>query len=119
MLSDPQSVTIAGTTSSLPRVDTRPETYVYSNFTDGVDLFVTQKAAKDGRRRATVSLQKSVIYTDPVSGLKSKIPYSVTLGTSVPVGIAVTDVVALYTALSSALSASTNALITKIAGGEK
>jgi len=120
MLTDPQSVTIAGTASSLPRIDERPETHVYSNYTDAVDLFVTQKVAKnDGRRRSTASLQKSVIYTDPVSGLKSKIPYSVSFGTSVPVGITDQQVVDLATAIIAALQASTNALLKKIIGGEK
>lgn len=119
MLSDPQSVTISGTASSLPRIDMRPETFVYSDVANGVDLFVTQKVAKDGRRRATASLQKSIIYTDPVTGLKSRIPYSVTQGVSYPVGVVVSDVVALQVALQAALSASTNALLTKIVGGEK
>lgn len=120
MLTDPQSVTISGTASSLPRVDERPETHVYSNYADGVDLFVTQRVAKnDGRRRANFTLQKSVIVTDPITGLKAKLPYSVTTSISIPVGIASADVEALYTAQASALSASTNALLKKVVGGEK
>lgn len=119
VLTDPQSVTISGSAVSLPRIDQRPETFVYSNVTAGVDLYVTQKVAKDGRRRSTASLQKSVIYTDPVTGLKSRIPYSVTFGTSVPVGITETEVVDVATAIIAALTASTNALLKKIVGGEK
>jgi hypothetical protein len=119
MLSDPQSVTISGTASSLPKLEQRADTSVYSNVADGVDLFVTQKVAKDGRRRATASLQKSVIVTDPITGLKSKIPYSISVGISYPVGIAAADVVALYTAETTALGASSNALLTKIVNGER
>ncbi|DAD52083.1 coat protein [ssRNA phage Gerhypos.4_31] len=119
MLTDPQAVTISGTASSLPKLEQRADTSVYSNVADGVDLFVTQKVAKDGRRRTTASLQKSVIVTDPITGLKSRIPYSISTGTSYPVGIAATDVVALYTALNTALQASTNALLTKIINGER
>jgi len=119
MLSDPQSVTIAGSTSSLPKLEQRTDTSVYSNVTDSVDLFVTQKVDKQGRRRSTASLQKSIIVTDPVTGIKSRLPYSVSVGLSYPIGVAVTDVVALYTAEAAALSASTNALLTKIANGER
>lgn len=119
MLTDPQSVTISGTASSLPRVDERPETHVYSNFADGVDLFVTQRVAKDGRRRANFTLQKSTIVTDPITGLKAKVPYSVTTSISIPIGITSADMEALYTAQASALSASTNALLKKVIGGEK
>ncbi len=119
MLPDPQSVTIAGATSSLPRIEERPETFVYSNIADGVDLYVTQKVARDGRRRSTASLQKSIIYTDPVTGLKSRIPYAVTVGTSVPIGITDTQVVDLATSLFSALQATTNTLLKKLVGGEK
>jgi hypothetical protein len=119
MLTDPQSVTISGTASSLPRVDERPETHVYSNFADSVDLFVTQRVAKDGRRRANFTLQKSTIVTDPITGLKAKVPYSVTTSISIPIGITSADMEALYTAQASALSASTNALLKKVIGGEK
>ena len=119
MLSDPQSVTISGTASSLPKLEQRADTSVYSNITDSVDLFVTQKVAKDGRRRATASLQKSIIVTDPITAIKSKVPYSVSVGVSFPVGIPVADVVALYTAEAAALTASSNALLTKIVNGER
>jgi hypothetical protein len=119
MLADPQAVTISGTASSLPRLDERPETHVYSDLTNSVDLFVTQRVAKDGRRRANYTLQKSVIVTDPITGLKSKLPYSVTFGFSYPVGITSADVEALYTGGSNALEASTNALLKKVIGGEK
>lgn len=119
MLADPQSVTISGTATSLPRVDERPETFVYSNVTAGVDLFVTQKVAKDGRRRATLSLQKTVVLTDPLTGLKTRAPYSISVGVSYPQGVVDTDVAALYTGLAAALSASSNALLLKAIGGEK
>lgn len=119
MLTDPQSVTISGTASSLPKLEQRADTSVYSNVTDGVDLFVTQKVARDGRRRATASLQKSVIVTDPVSGVKSRLPYSVSVGISYPIGVVAADVVALYTAETNALEATSNALLTKIVNGER
>lgn len=119
MLTDPQSTTISGVTSSLPKLEQRADTSVYSNVADGVELFVTQKVAKDGRRRASATLQKSIIVTDPITGLKAKSPYSITESVSYPIGVATADVVALHTALTSALQASTNALLTKIVNGER
>jgi hypothetical protein len=119
MLTDPQSRTIAGTAYTLPKLEQRTDTSVYSDVANAVDLFVTQKVARDGRRRATSTLQKSIIITDPVTGIKSKVPYSVSIGISVPLGIPAADVIALYTAETAALSASTNALLTKVVGGER
>ncbi len=119
MLADPQSVTIASVTSSLPRLEARPETNVYSSLTDFVDEFVTQKVDKQGRRRATISLTKSVIVTDALTGVKSRVPYSATVGFSYPIGVSATDVEALWTGLNTQLTASTNALLKKIIGGER
>lgn len=119
MLADPQSVTISGTATSLPRLVENGETFVYQNLDNFVDLFVTQKVAKDGRRRATVSLQKSVIVTDPITGLKSRLPYSVTSGFSFPIGVTAADVEALFVALNTLQTAFTNAFAKKVIGGEK
>ncbi len=119
MLADPQSVTISGTATSLPRLEERPETHVYSNIALSADLFVTQKVDKQGRRRATVSLQKTVVLTDPITGLKSRAPYSYTVGYSYPPGVADVDVLALATALNTSLAATSNALALKVIGGEK
>ena len=119
MLTDPQSVTISGTASSLPRLEMRPETNVYSSTADFVDEFVTQKVDKTGRRRSTISLQKSIIVTDPVSGIKTRVPYSVTMGASVPLGVTAADAEALFNALNTQLTASTNTLLKKILAGER
>ena len=119
MLTDPQSVTISGTASSLPRIEERAETHVYANRDNAVELYVTQKVDKKGTQRSSASLVKSVIVTDPVTGLKSKVPYSLTVNGTIPLGITVADVEALYVALNAALTASTNALLKKILGGEK
>lgn len=119
MLTDPQSVTIGGTASSLPKLEETANKHTYSNIADGVDLFVTQQVAKDGRRRASYVLQKSVVVTDALTGIKSRVPHSVGFSISYPVGVPSADVEALFTAATAALSAGTNALLKKIIGGEK
>jgi len=119
VLTDPQAVTISGTASSLPRIEERAETHVYANRDNAVQLFVTQKVDKNRTQRSSASLVQTVVVTDPVTGLKSLVPYSFTMSGTLPVGVTVANVEALYTALNTALSASTNALLKKILGGEK
>lgn len=119
MLTDPQSVTISGTATSLPRIEERTDTHVYANKDAAVELFVTQRVDKKGTSRSSTSLVKSVIVTDPVTGLKSRQPYSVSINSTIPVGITVAEAEALYVAITGALGASTNALLKKIFGGEK
>jgi hypothetical protein len=119
VLPDPQAVTISGTAISLPRLEERSETNVYSNRTENVDFFVTQKVDKKGVNRTTASLVKNVIVTDPITGLKSKVPYSVTSGSAAPIGITTAELIALYDSLNAALTASTKALLTKIYNGER
>ena len=120
MLADPQSATISGSTISLPRLEERPETNVYSSRADNVDLYVTQKVdKKTGTNRATISLVKSVIVTDAITGIKSRIPYSVTRSYVTPIGITSAEVEALDLALQTAIAASTYALQKKLIAGER
>lgn len=119
MLADPQAVTISATAITLPRVDERPTTFVYSNRDQGVDLFITQKVDAKGTLRSSASLTKSVIVTDAVTGIKTRVPYSITVSQGQPIGVTATDVEALYDALTGALNASTKALLKKFLGGEK
>jgi hypothetical protein len=120
VLTDPQAVTISGTASSLPRLEERSETNVYSDRTNNVDLYVTQKVdKKTGIQRSTTSLVKSTIVTDPVTGLNAKVPYSISVSSMAPIGITAAQTEALYDALTTALEASTKALLKKILGGER
>ena len=119
MLADPQAVTISGTARTLPRIEERGDTHLYSDVANGVDLYVTQKVAKDGRRRSTISLQQTVVVTDALTGLKSRVPYSVSVVLSKTIDVDAASAAALYTALAAALSGSSNALLNKLVGGEK
>lgn len=119
MLTDPQSVTISGNARTLPRLEERPDTNVYSDRVNGVDLFVTQRVDKKGTFRPTYSLVISDIVTDPITGLKSRVPTSITISAAIPVGKTVADAEALYVAANAALTASTNALLRKVLGGER
>lgn len=119
MLTDPQVVTISGTARTLPRLEERPETNVYSDRVNGVDLFVTQKVDKNKVQRSSISLVRTIVVTDPLTDVKSLRPLSVSVSTSIPTGFLVADADALYSALVAALGASTNALYKRVAGGER
>jgi len=119
VLTDPQAVTISGSARSLPRLEDRSETSVYSDRANGVDLFVTQKVDKNGTTRASVSLVRTAVVTDPLTDVKSSRPVSVSVSSTIPVGFAVADAEALYTAITAALGASTNALLKRVLAGER
>lgn len=119
MLTDPQSVTISGNARTLPRLEDRTETSVYSDRANGVDLFVTQKVDKNGTARCSVSLVRTAVVTDPLSDVKSRQPVSLSISAALPVGFSVADTEALYDALTGALGASTKALLKRILAGER
>jgi len=119
VLTDPQSVTISGAARTLPRLEERSETNVYSDRANGVDLFVTQKVDKKGTARCSVSLVQTDIVTDPLSGEKSRVPTSVTMSSAIPIGKTAIDAEALYDSLTTALEANTKALLKRILAGER
>lgn len=119
MLTDPQSATIGGVTTPLPRTEERAETHVYSDRATGTTLYVTQKVNKNGDLRTSASLVKPEIVTDPVTGLKSRLNPSVTVSANQPFGVAAGSAEALYDGLTTALEATTKALLKKILNGEK
>jgi hypothetical protein len=119
VLADPQSVTIAGAATSLPRLEERANTHVYSNRASGVDLYVSQTTDKNGTLRSSISLVKTTIVTDALTGLQRRERPSVNVSFQQPEGTTTTTVEDLYAALTNALEASTNSLLKKVTGGEK
>jgi hypothetical protein len=119
VLTDPQTVTISGNARTLPRLEERSETNVYSDRANGVDLFVTQKVDKDGTLRSSVSLVRRSVVTDPLTDVKSIKPVSISVSGACPVGYTSADVEALYDSLTTALGASTKALLKRVLAGER
>ncbi len=119
MLTDPQTVTISGAARTLPRLEERSETNVYSDRANGVDLFVTQKVDKNNVLRSSVSLVRTSVVTDPITDVKSVRPVSGSIAFAIPVGYTIADAEALYVALTASLSASSNALLKRILAGER
>lgn len=114
-LADPQSVTISGVATSLPRTGLALDSGQFSDVTGQVVLTTQHSSSK--RTRHTVKLQKSLVVADPlVPSVNQNVSYSAHIVIDIPKnGIASADAVALANALV-AWATSTN--LTKVVGGE-
>lgn len=66
-LSDPQSITVGGTTFSLARVETAGRRSSYSDNTDTIELTVSHITTKAGRKSHQVSVRQNAVVTDPIT----------------------------------------------------
>jgi hypothetical protein len=119
MLSDPQSITVAGDTTSLPRVS---EVGTFADYTsaDGtVNLRITQNG-NGSTRRASIALRTSKIAADPISEVNSRKSATVSVNVSRPVdGFTVDELAAQLVGLSTLITASSAAIAKRIIAGEK
>lgn len=115
---DPQSVTIAGVATSLPRTSSGANAGGFSSSDGLVKLIVSSSYGK--RTRRTLRLEHSKIAADPfVTGVNTK--YSMTCYVVVDVpqtGYTVAQQKEVVDALVAYLTASTGAKVTQLLGGE-
>jgi len=116
-LTDPQSITISGSTISLPR------TNVGSNraeYTSGDGLVRLSAAHTYGRRtRRVLRLDHSKIAPDAYTAVNAKFSMSNYIVFDVPAtGYNAADELAVYAGFKTLFSASSDAVITKLLGGE-
>lgn len=118
-LADPQSVTIGGVANSLPRTGSGVDTAVYTKDDRTVRLRVTHNPGKT-RTHRSVRLDFSKIAADPLlAGVNREASMSAFVNIDVPlVGLTVTEQKDVVKGLIAALTASTDALLIKIIGGE-
>lgn len=114
-LADPQSVTVSGAATSLPRTGLALEEGSFRDNTGQTSLIVRHSAGR--RTRHTIKLQKSAIVSDPlVPSQNQNVSYSAHLVVDTPQnGVSLADAVALGNALVLWLTA---ANLTKVVGGE-
>lgn len=114
-LADPQSVTISGTATSLPRTGLALDQGSFTDATGQIKLTVLHSSAR--RTRHTIKLSKSAIVSDPlVPSVNQNVSFSAHLVMDIPKnGVSVADAVALGAAL---VAYCTTPTITKVAGGE-
>jgi len=118
MLTEPQSVT-TDAAHSLPRTGMNTHSGEFSNPTDGYDYVVTHEYSS-ARQRHVVWLEQQKIVTDPLFSTQNKqVTARVTLTVSSPQsGFTPTQPKELAKGLIGNLTASTDANLVKIIGGE-
>jgi len=116
--SDPQSVTISGTAISLPRVSTGQGQSQYSSSDGLVSLTASSQYGK--RTRRVLRIDHSKITSDPfIPAQNTKVSMSNYLVFDVPVvGYSNVEALAVYAGFKAAFTATSDALITKLLGGE-
>lgn len=115
---DPQSTTIAGTTTSLPRILTGTTVGSFKSADGTIELTIDPRGTAK-RRRNVVRLYVKKEVEDALTGLTTVQGYMVSVTVDRPLnGITDADVEAAATALFTWNTASTNANLKKLAAGE-
>ena len=115
---DPQSITISGTAISLPRTSTGVNA---SSYTSADGLVMLQGSHAYGKRtRRVLRVDHSKITADPfIPTQNTKVSMSNYIVFDVPVaGYTNADIQAVYTGFKGLFTASSDALIVKLLGGE-
>jgi len=115
---DPQSITIGGVTTSLPRVSNLGDGAKYSSSDGLIDLSASHAYGRRTRRVLRVDHQK--ITSDPfIPAQNAEVSMSNYIVFDLPkVGYTNAEALAVYNGFKTMFTASTDALITKLLGGE-
>jgi len=115
---DPQTVTISGVTTSLPRVSVGDNASKYQSGDGLIELLASSSYGK--RRRRLLRLNHQKITADPfIPAQNQAVSASVYTVIDHPIiGYTAAELLALYTGFNTQVNASTMALVTKILGGE-
>ena len=116
--SDPQSVTISGSAISLPRVGSGLNSSKYSSSDGAVDLSISHAYGR--RTRRVLRLDHSKYASDVfIPSQNAEVSMSCYMVFDVPkVGYSPTEAQAIYAGLKGLMTASSDAAITKLLGGE-
>jgi hypothetical protein len=118
--SDPLSLTISGTTSSLPRINSGdPNSSEYQSG-DGLLKVIASHQYKKERNRRMVRVDSNKITADPFRPSENR---EVSLSWYVvcdepDVGYTAAEKLAVFVGFNTMLTASTNAMVSKLLGGE-
>lgn len=117
-LIDPQSITISGVTTTLPKVSLGKNQSEYLS-ADGL-MRLTASHAYGRRTRRVLRFDHSKITADPfIPAQNTKVSMSQYLVTDVPVaGYTLAEIQAIYAGFKGLYTASSDAVITKLLGGE-
>jgi hypothetical protein len=115
---DPQSITISGVTTPLPRTSVHD---AGSDYTSADGLIKLSASNAYGRRiRRVLRVDHSKVTSDPfIPAQNTKVSMSNYIVFDVPVvGYSNAEALAVYAGFKSAFTATSDALITKLLGGE-
>jgi len=115
---DPQSITISGVTTPLPRTSTGQGTSTYQSADGLIDLVGSNSYGR--RTRRVLRVDHSKITSDPfIPAQNVKVSMSNYIVFDIPVaGYSNAEALAVYTGFKTAFTASSDLLITKLLGGE-
>lgn len=116
-LTDPQSITISGTTYTLARLTPSAGRTEYVNADGTVKLVVLQSNGK--RKRSAIRVEFTKVAADPLTAVNSYVTSSIYLMVDRPqVGFTGADLVAYATGLITLVSGSSYALLSRVTAGE-
>lgn len=119
-LTDPNSVTISGSTISLPRTSVGKDRSEYTS-ADGLTELIVSHDYKSGKRtRRMIRLDTSKLTPDPFdNSVNVKVGMSVyTVMDLPPAGYTNAEALAVFVGFNTLITASSNAVVTKVLGGE-
>jgi hypothetical protein len=116
---DPQSITISAATTPLPRTDVSGDRSEYTS-ADGLIRLSADHENGGKRTRRVLRIDHSKLTSDPFRPTENvKVSMSNYIVFDLPVaGYTATEALAVYTGFKTLYSATSDALITKLLGGE-
>jgi len=119
-LADPQSITISGSTSSLPKTNVSGMSSEYTSSDGLIKLSFSHQALKNGRWRRMARVDHAKITADPfIPAQNVRTSLSIyTVFDIPPAGYTSAEVKAVFDGFRTQLAASTDADVTKLLGGE-
>jgi hypothetical protein len=115
--SDPQSVTVSGTASSLPRTSSGTNSGAFQSPDGAIVLKVSNAYGK--RNRRTVRLEHAKIAADPLTAANTKFSMTAYVVVDTPVvGYSVAEAQAVVAALTKWLTDTSGSNVAKLLGGE-
>jgi hypothetical protein len=117
---DPQLITISGVTSSLPRTSQLADESEYTSGDGLIQLSASHSATKGNRARRVLRIDHSKLTADPFKPAENvRVSMSNYIVFDVPpAGYTTAEQLAVYNGFKALYTATTDALITKLLGGE-
>jgi len=119
-LADPQTITISATPYTLPRTFAEGSESAYTSSDGLIQLSLNHNLVKQGVTRHLLRLDHAKLTSDPFKpseNVKVRTTMYLVIQTP-PAGYTTTEVMAVYTGWKNLFTASSDAMITKLLGGE-